>query len=67
MRKIKPLPKQLQTEERAASASSENDNVFEVGTLPTVNSEGNKRRAMITLEVGKNGVPTRFQIDSGAD
>ena len=46
---------------------SESDNEFEVGTLTTVNSVGNKRRAMITLEVGKNGVPTRFQIDSGAD
>ena len=46
---------------------SESDNEFEVGTLTTVNSVGNNRRAMITLEVGKNGVPTRFQIDSGAD
>ena len=46
---------------------SESDNEFEVGTLTTVNSVGNKRRAMITLEVGKNGVPTWFQIDSGAD
>ena len=46
---------------------SESDNEFEVGTLTTVNSVGNKRRAMITLEVGNNGVPTRFQIDSGAD
>ena len=32
--------------------SSESDNEFEVGTLTTVNSVGNKRRAMITLEVG---------------
>ena len=47
--------------------SSERDNEFEVGTLTTVNSVRNKRRAMITLDVGKNGVPTRFQIDSGAD
>ena len=47
--------------------SSESDNEFEVGTLTTVNSVGTKRRAMITLELGENGVPTRFQIDSGAD
>ena len=33
--------------------SSESDNEFEVGTLTTVNSVGNKRRAMITLDVGK--------------
>ena len=46
---------------------SESDNEFEVGTLTIVNSVGNKRRAMITLDVGKNGVPTRFQIDNGAD
>ena len=47
---------------------SESDTEFEVCTLTTVNSVCNKRRAMITLEVGKkNGVPTRFQIDSGAD
>ena len=39
---------------------SESGNEFEVGTLTTVNSVGNKHRAMITLEVGKNGVPTRF-------
>ena len=45
----------------------ESDNEFEVGTLTTVNSVGNKRRAMIMLDVGKNGVPTRFQIDGGAD
>ena len=32
---------------------SESDNEFEVGTLTTVNNVGNKRRAMITLEVGK--------------
>ena len=38
-----------------------------MGTLTTVNSVGNKRCAMITLDVGKNGVPTKFQIDSGAD
>ena len=47
--------------------SPESENEFEVGMLTTVNSVGNKRRAMITLDVGKNGVPTRFQIDSGAD
>ena len=46
--------------------SSESDNEFEVDTLTTVNSVGNKRRAMITLDVGKNGVPTRFQIDQMA-
>ena len=40
--------------------SSESDNEFEVGTLTTVNTVGNKRRAMITLDVGKQGVPTRF-------
>ena len=47
--------------------SSESNSEFEVGTLTTVNSAGNKRRAIITLDVGKNGVPTRFQIDIGAD
>ena len=47
--------------------SSESDNEFEGGTLTTVNSVGNKRRAMITLNVGKKDVQTRFQIDSGAD
>ena len=28
---------------------------------------GNKRRAMITLGLGNDGVPVSFQIDSGAD
>ena len=55
-------PKNVQQEQ-----SSESDNEFEVGTLTTVNSVCNNRRAMLALDVGKNGVPTRFQIDSGAD
>ena len=47
--------------------SSEIDNEFEVVMLTVINSVGNKRRSMITINVGKNGVPTRFQIDSVAD
>ena len=39
---------------------------YSVGTL-RVNSVGNKRRVMITLGLGNDGVPVSFQIDSGAD
>ena len=38
-----------------------------MGTLTIVKSICNKSCAMITLDFGKNGVPTRLQIDSGAD
>ena len=46
--------------------TSASDDEYSVGTL-RVNSVGNKRRAMITLGLGNDGVPVSFQIDSGAD
>ena len=47
--------------------SSVSDNDYNVGTITTVNSVGNKRRAMITLNLGDSSVPVTLQIDSGAD
>lgn len=46
--------------------TSASDDEYSVGTL-RVNSVGIRRRAMITLGLGDDGVPVPFQIDSGAD
>ena len=50
------------TQVQAAVCSSE----YNVGTL-SVFSVGNRRRAMITLNLGASGVPVPFQIDSGSE
>ena len=42
------------------------DSEYNVGTL-SVFSVGNRCRAMITLNLGGNGVPVQFQIDSGSE
>ena len=41
--------------------SSVSDNDYNVGTITTVNSVGNKRRAMITLKLGDSSVPVTLQ------
>ena len=47
---------------QAAVCSSE----YNVGTL-SVFSVANRRRVMITLNLGDSGVPVPFQIDSGSE
>ena len=42
------------------------DSEYNVGTL-SVFSVGNRRRTMITLNLGDSGVPVPFQIDSGSE
>ena len=42
------------------------DSEYNVGTL-SVFSVGNRRRAMITLNLCDSGVPVSFQIDSGSE
>ena len=42
------------------------DSEYSVGTF-SVFIVGNKRRAMITLNLGDSGVPVPFQIDSGSE
>ena len=42
------------------------DSEYNVGTL-SIFSVGNRRRTMITLNLGDSGVPAPFLIDSGSE